>query len=398
MTATLDQVPASDVDLFSGEHLEDPYPDYTLIRDAGPVVHLSRFGVAALARYQQVREAAENWQTFSSAEGISLNDGLNQAIIGHAVVATDPPYHDALRAVLNSRLAPRQIKKTSGDIVTRAEELADQLVQRGSFDALIDCAHEFVPQFVLDRFGFPEEGSEHLLEWADQIFNCFAPPDNKKAQESVPGLEGMFGWLSTTCTRDRVKPGGFADALYEAGERGDIKPESVVTMMSQYAIPGIDTTLGLIGSAFYLFATNPDQWDLVREDPEERMRPALTEALRMETPVQWFARVLTQDYQTEGVTVPAGTRVMLLYAAANRDERKYPDPDRFDVARDPMDHVAFGAGVHGCPGQHMALMQAGSLMTAFARRVRRFELAGQPRRSLNNATRLFVNLPVSVVT
>ncbi len=206
----------------------------------------------------------------------------------------------------------------------------------------------------------------------------------------------MFEWLATACTQERVKPGGFAAAIHEAAARGDIKPESVVPLMAGYSIPGTDTTIGLVGSAIYLFAKNPDQWDLVRENPDELMRPALTEALRMETPVQWFARVLKRDYDADGLTVPAGTRAMLLFGAANRDERHYPDPDRFDVRRDPMDHVAFGGGIHGCPGQHLAQLQAGSLLKAFARRVERFEITDKPRRNLNNTTRAFFNLPVAV--
>ncbi len=389
-------LPTSDVDLFSDEHLGDPYPDYKLLRDAGPVVYMSRLGVAALAGYDQVRKAADTWETFSSAQGISLNTGLNAAIIGHAVVATDPPYHDALRAVLNARLAPRQVRKLGVGVDARAEKLVDELVERGSFDVMTDCAHAFIADFTVDQFGFPKEGSEHLLEWAEQVFQCFAPDDNERARESVPGLENMFRWLATECTKDRVTPGGFAAALHEAGERGDILPESVVAMMSQYSIPGIDTTLGLVGSAVSLFAAHPDQWDLVRENPEELMRPALIEALRIETPVRWFARVLTRDHEIEGFAVPEGTRVMLLYAAANRDERHFPDPDRFDVRRDPMDHLAFGSGVHGCPGQHLAMLQVSSLLTAFARRVERFEITGEPVRTRNNATRLFVNLPVTV--
>jgi len=391
-------VSTNDVDLFSDEHLENPYPDYQSLRDAGPVVHLSRLDVTALARYKPVREAVDNWETFRSGQGVSLNDLLNKAWTG-TVIATDPPYHSALRGVLNERLSPRQVRKMTADIDAGVGKIVDELVERGSFDAMKDCAYRVVPSFVVDVVGFPPEGSgsEHLLGWAEEIFNVNGPADNKRMQDSVSGLEKMFEWLATVATKGNVKPGGFAHAIHEAAERGDIKPESVVPLMAGYSIPGTDTTLGIIGNAIALFAQHPDQWDLVRQNPDELLRPSLVEVLRMDAPVQWFARVLYRDWETDGVTIPEGSRVMLLFGSANRDERHYPDPDRFDVTRDPMDHVSFGGGVHGCPGQHLAQLQANRLLRAFIDRgVTRFEITGETRRSLNNTTRAFFNLPVSV--
>ncbi|MDT0353794.1 cytochrome P450 [Pseudonocardia charpentierae] len=391
-------IPTSDIDLFSDEHLENPYPDYKALRDAGPAVHLSRLDVTALARYKAVREAVDNWETFRSGQGVSLNDLLNKAWTG-TVIATDPPYHSALRGVLNERLSPRQVRKMTANIDTRVGAIVSELVERGSFDAMKDCAYRVVPNFVVDVVGFPPEGSgsEHLLGWAEEIFNVNGPADNKRMQESVSGLEKMFEWLATVATKDNVSPGGFAHAIHSAAERGDIKPESVVPLMAGYSIPGTDTTLGIIGNAIALFAQNPDQWNLVRENPDELMRPALVEVLRMDAPVQWFARVLSRDWEADGVTIEEGSRVMLLFGSGNRDERHYPDPDRFDITRDPMDHVSFGGGVHGCPGQHLAQLQANRLLRAFIDQgVTRFEITGDARRSLNNTTRSFFNLPVTV--
>jgi cytochrome P450 len=398
MTTSVDANPTSDMDLFSDEHLEDPYADYKALRDAGPAVHLSRYEVTALARYKPVRAAVDDWETFRSGQGVSLNDLLNKAWTG-TVIAMDPPYHSALRGVLNERLSPRQVRKMTDDIDARVAPIVDELVERGSFDAMKDCAYKIVPGFVVDVVGFPPEGSgsEHLLGWAEQIFNVNGPDDNPRMQQSVPGLEKMFEWLATVATKDNVRPGGFAHTIYEAAERGDIKPESVVPLMAGYSIPGTDTTLGILGNAIALFARNPDQWDLVRKNPDELMRPALVEVLRMDAPVQWFARVLSRDWETDGVTIAADSRVMLLFGSGNRDERHYPDPDRFDVTRDPMDHVAFGGGIHGCPGQHLAQLQANRLLRAFINcGVERFDLAGDTQRNLNNTTRAFLKLPVTV--
>jgi cytochrome P450 len=400
VTLSLEQIPISDVDLFSDEHLEDPYPDYKAIRDAGPLVYMSKFDVHALARYKPVRQAVDNWQTFRSGQGVSLNDLLNKAWTG-TVIGTDPPYHGKLRGVLNERLSPRQVRKMTDDIDSRVAPIVEKVVQAKTFDAMGDVAYQVVPNFVVDVVGFPPKGSgsEHLVDWAEQIFNVNGPDDNKRMQESVPGLEKMFEWLATVATKENVDPKGFAHAIHQAAANGDILPESVVPLMAGYSIPGTDTTLGIIGNAIALFAQHPDQWDLVRQNPDELMRPALVEVLRMDAPVQWFARVLSEDWVTEGMKIPAGSRVMLLFGSANRDERHYPDPDRFDVTRDPMDHVSFGGGVHGCPGQHLAQLQTNRLLRAFIDRgVKRFEITGQSERSLNNTTRNFKKLPITVIT
>jgi len=387
--------PKSDFDLFTDDHLESPYAGFQHLRDMGPLVHLTNYDVTAFSRYDEIKHVLENWQTFSSGAGVSLNDLLNKAWTG-TLIATDPPYHSSLRAVLNSRVAPRQIRKLSDDIKVRADALVEQLLEKGSFDAMKDLAFEYVPNIVIDLIGFPEKGSENLLEWAEQIFNVNGPEDNKKMQDSVPGLVKMFEWLKTECSKDKVKPGGFASTIHEAVDNGDIRPESAVLLMAGYSIPGIDTTIGLIGNAIKLFADHPEQWDLVRANPEEMMRPAITEILRMEAPVQWFTRVTKQDYVTDGVLVKEGSRIMLLFGAGNRDERHYEDPNKFDVTRDPMCHLSFGGGIHGCPGQHLAQLQANLILTSLAKHVKRFELNGTPERTLNNTTRAFAKLPITI--
>lgn len=387
--------PSSDFDLFSDEHLEDPYVGYSLLREKGPVVDMSNYNVTVLARYKHIRFAIDNWRTFSSADGVSLNDLLNKAWTG-TVIATDPPYHSALRAVLNERVSPRQIRKLSDQIQIRADKIVEQLLEHKTFDFMHDCAYKYVPPIILDLVGFPKNGSEQLLGWAEQIFNVNGPEDNKKMQDSVPGLVNMFQWLEKECTKENVKPGSFAATIHEAAERGDIKPESVVPLMAGYSIPGTDTTIGLIGNAIKLFADNPKQWDLLRENPEEMIRPALAEILRMEAPVQWFSRVLKEDYDADGVIIPAGRRVLLIFGSGNRDERHFQNPDEFDITRDSTDHLSFGGGIHGCPGQHLAQLQAGILLKTLARHVKRFEIIGTPIRTLNNTTRAFFKLPVTI--
>jgi cytochrome P450 len=392
-TSTASKLPSSDIDLFSDEVLDRPYPHYRRLRDVGPLVELQRYGVVAMARFGQVREALEDWETFSSAHGVGLNDVLNEAWQG-TIIASDPPYHDQLRSVLSERLAPRSLRAMNADITQRAAEHVDSLVARGSFDAVADLARAVPIAIVLDLLGFPAEGRDRLLEWAEGSFNVCGPA-NQRMLDALPAMQELFAWLNTTCTRGRMVTGGFATTIYEAAERGDIPAEAVVPLMAGYAIPAMDTTISALGSAVQLFADNPEQWDAVRSDPS-LIPGAFNEVLRIESPVQAFARVTHRPYTADAATIASGTRVVVLYGAANRDERHYPDPDRFDVRRSSSDHVAFGAGTHACPGQGLARLEAHAVLEALATRVERWEITGEPQRKLANTTRSLNSLPVTV--
>jgi cytochrome P450 len=190
-------------------------------------------------------------------------------------------------------------------------------------------------------------------------------------------------------------PGGFATTIHEAADRGEIPEEAVVPLMAGYSVPALDTTISALGSAIELFARNPDQWDAVRADAR-LVTSAFNEVVRLESPVQFIARVLTRDVEVDGGVILAGTRIGVLYGAANRDERRYPNPEVFDVRRANADHLAFGQGVHSCPGQGLVRLEAHAVITALANQVERFEIVGEPTRKLSNITRSLEKLPIRV--
>ncbi|AWK70302.1 hypothetical protein CBI38_00625 [Rhodococcus oxybenzonivorans] len=393
MTITDLALPSTDIDPFSDEALADPYPVYKQLRDLGPLVELTQHGVVALSRHAQVVDALTDSQTFSSADGVGLND-LSNSAFQNTLIGSDPPEHTRWRAVLAERLAPRSLRELKTDVVTRVDEYVADLVSRGSFDAIADLARAVPVAVVLDLLGFPQEGRDQLLGWAER-FGDINGPANERMRAALPAVDELFGWLATTCTRDRMIPGGFATTIHEAAERGDIPEDAVVPLMSSYALPAMDTTISAIGSAVQLFVENPDQWEALRENPA-LIPGAFNEVIRLESPIQAFSRVTRRTYATEGFSIPENVRVVVLYGAANRDERKYPDPDRFDVRRENVDHVAFGLGTHACPGQGLARMEAHAVLESLTRRVRTWESAGEPRRRFTNITRSLDRLPVVV--
>ena len=172
---------------------------------------------------------------------------------------------------------------------------------------------------------------------------------------------------------EHLEPGRWGTGIYDAVDRGEMEPEAIHGVVFAYLQAGMDTTVNAIGTALYLFAQHPDQWDQVRSDPE-LIPSAINEVLRYHSPIQRYTRVATDDIELGGVTIPSDSRVVALIGAGNRDERRFDDPDRFDVTRNPIDHLSFGRGIHHCAGAGLARLELGALLTRFAERVKRFEI------------------------
>lgn len=382
---------ANEIDLFTDEALTNPYELYREIRAAGPAVRFDAYGVWALGRYADVRAALGDWQTFSSAQGVALNPSSNATTKG-IIVATDPPEHDVLRGVLADRLSPRALRKMQADLEQRAHALVEPLVERGTFDAVEDLAKAFPVQVVLDLVGLDVSMAPRALAWAEAAFNA-GGPDLDRTREAYPLLEDQFAYLAEM-HKDDLREDSFGWAIFDAADRGAIGRESVVPLMSAYVTAGLDTTINAISTGVQYFAAHPDQWDLVRDDPS-LIPSAFNEIVRLESPLQWFSRVTTRDVDYGEIVIPRGDRVLMLYGSANRDERKWEDPERFDVTRNPMDHLAFGNGVHGCAGQGLARLEGHSVFLALTKLVKRFE-TGEPVRRLNNRIRGLAQLPTAV--
>ena len=201
-------------------------------------------------------------------------------------------------------------------------------------------------------------------------------------------------YARTQAVRGKLRPGSWADAILDAADRGEIDQAVCPVMMIDYVGPSLDTTIYAIGNGVWLFANNPGEWQKVRDKPSG-MPAAINEILRMEAPVQGFSRLLTRDYELDEVTLPAGSRAIVFYGAANRDERRFPDPHTFDVSRGSAEHIAFGWGHHMCIGQHLAKLEMNAIFCALAKRVTRFRIE-QETRNLNNVLRGFSRLVVSV--
>ncbi len=385
-------IPTSDLDLYSDEVLTEPYEHYQRLREAGPAVWLERHNAWVVVRYDSVRTVLRNWATFSSASGVAVNDVLNTAMRGNTL-NSDPPLHDLLRNVVGSSMTSQALRPTKEMIDQRAEALVERLVKQQSFDAVEDLAQVLPQSIVPDFIGLPQEGREHLLDWAEATFNAMGPM-NERCAHAITKLPELFGYARQIAATGNLQPGSFGAGVLDAQRDGRITEAQCPQLFTAYLVPSLDTTISAVGSAIWLFGRYPDQWDRVRENPS-LIPNAFEEVLRLESPIQCFSRLAMSDYDVEGISIPAGSRVVVLFASANRDERKWEHPDTFDVTRNTSGHLGFGYGIHLCAGASLARLEGQAVLGALARRVERFEL-GKSTRKLNNVIRSLRTLAVTV--
>ncbi|MGY1714989.1 cytochrome P450 [Geodermatophilus sp. SYSU D01106] len=396
MTATVPAtIPTSDVDPFAHEVLEDPLPMHAALREAGPVVHLSRHDVYAMARYAEVHAALTDWQGFQSAAGVGLSNFRYEEPWRppSLLLEADPPRHDAPRRVLQKVLGPRALRRLHEHWRADAEALVDEVLAAGTeFDAVPVLTEVFPLRVFPDAVGIPDDGRENLLPYGDHAFNAFGPANDLVAK-GAPRVAELSGWVAAQCRREVLAPGGFGAEIWAASDRGEITPEQAPLVVRSLLTAGVDTTVHALSAILHAFATHPAQWDRLRAEPS-LARVAFDEAVRWESPVQTFFRTATTDVRVGDVVVPEGRKILMFLAAANRDPRRWADPDAFDLSRDPSGHVGFGMGIHQCVGQHVARLEAEALLAALARRVRAIAPAGTPVRHHNNTLRAWESLPV----
>ena len=382
----------SDLDLFDAATLRDPFPAWRELRDLGPAAYLVRHDMWLLSRYDQVKAALRDWETFSSARGIGLNEPVNE-VWRQALINLDPPAHTQQRPLFTEKLSPHALKPVADTIQARADELVSSLLRRGAIDAVTDLAHDLPVNIIMDLIGWPHDERDRILEMAAPWFDTMGPA-NERCAHAQPQVQAMMAYLHEAVVEERLKPGGFGASLVDAHKAGVLAIEAAVGLLAGYVVAAFDTTIAAIAAGTWLFATNTSQWEIVRAEPD-LVPNAVSEVLRLETPIQYLSRVTTRDVDLgEGVVIPEGARVIVGYGAANRDERHYADPDRFDVRRRAGDQLAFSYGRHACAGQGLSKLETNAVFSAMARQVQRIELVGEPVLALNNTTRAFASVPV----
>ncbi|MDB5504058.1 MAG: cytochrome [Tardiphaga sp.] len=389
-------IPILDVDPFAMEFFADPHPTHEVLREAGPVVYLDKWNVFAVARYAEVHAVLNDPQTFCSSRGVGLSDFANEKPWRppSLILEADPPAHTRTRAVLSKVLSPAVMKQLRDGFAAAAEAKVDELLARGSFDAISDLAEAFPLSVFPDAMGLQQEGRENLLPYAGLVFNAFGPP-NELREAAIARSAPHQAYVLEQCQRENLAPGGFGACIHARVDSGDITAAEAPLLVRSLLSAGLDTTVNGIGAALYCLARYPQEFARLRADLS-LARNAFEEAVRYESPVQTFFRTTTRDVEISGHRVGEGEKVLMFLAAANRDPRRWAEPDRYDITRKTSGHVGFGSGVHLCVGQLVARLEGEVMLSALARKVASIEITGKPTRRFNNTLRGLESLPVKL--
>jgi cytochrome P450 len=392
----LSGIPGLDIDPFAIEFFENPFPTHEALREAGPVVHLDKWNVYAVARYAEVHAVLNDPLTFCSSRGVGLSDFAKEKPWRppSLILEADPPAHTRTRAVLSRVLSPAVMKQIRNRFVAAAEVKIDELLAKGSVDAVADLAEAYPLSVFPDAVGLKQEGREHLLPYAGVVFNAFGPP-NELRQTAIERSQPHQAYVQEQCQRDNLASGGFGACIHARVDAGDITAAEAPMLVRSLLSAGIDTTVNGLGAAIYCLARFPEEWARLRNDPS-LARNAFEEAVRFESPVQTFFRTTTKDVDIGGHGVGEGQKILMFLGAANRDPRRWADPDRYDITRKTSGHVGFGSGIHMCVGQLVARLEGEAMLAALARKVATIEITGPVKRRYNNTLRGLESLPVTL--
>ncbi len=380
----------SDVDL---AFAQNPYPDYTVLRDHAPYC-AQPDGSLVLTRYDDVKHVMSDPALFSSDKRIDFKPKFGDTpLYEHhttSLVFNDPPYHTRVRRLLGPFFAARTLRQMEGSIGTMVDKLLDRAAEKGTLDIVKEFALVIPLNLIGDLLGVPYDEREPLQGWANLILGGLEPiRTQQQLDDGNRAVEEFKEYLRSLIAHKRANP-PTADsmdvlwALLEASRESDGLSELEILHNSIFMLnAGHDTTGSLIANGVDLLFRYPEQMRRLIQNPQ-LAKSAIEEMLRFESPLQIGNRRALRATELGERSIPAGTFLHLIIAAANRDDRQFPDPESFDIGRDPNRHLAFAHGIHTCAGNSVARIEA---QIAFTRLLARFPRMTQaaptvrPRRS-----------------
>jgi cytochrome P450 len=350
---------------------------YGVLRDHYPLYHDAERGFWALSRFDDVWAAVHDTATFSSV--VSEADALMPQMI-----YMDAPRHTDLRAIVSRAFTPKRIVDLEGRVREITRALIDGFAAKGECELVHDFAAPLPSTVIAELIGVPDEHVESFRSWTEQFVGITSTADFADAATKIYGL---FGEL--LAERRREPTDDLMSALIAAEIDGKhLTDEELLGFSFLLLIAGNDTTTSLIGNGAELLARHPDQRAELVRDPSA-IPGAVEEMVRIEAPTQALPRTTTREVSVHDTTVPAGSRVMLVWGAANLDEREFPDAERFDVRRRISRHLGFGHGAHYCLGASLARLEGRVAFEELLRRIPEWELAEEPLRFTSNWARAF---------
>ena len=335
------------------------------MRDEAPVYYNDKYDFWALTRYDDVAAAIKDHETYSSAKGVTLDivkapDAVSP--IGKIIISLDPPEHERMRKLVNRVFTPRAVASLEQMVKDTIDRYVKQL-DPSSFDAVADFAALFPVEIITSMLGVPSEDRQQLRHWLDKGLER-EPGSISPSRESMDAMIKSGAYYYELIQERRDKPQDdmisrlIETEVIEDGEARRLEDVEIAGFATMLGGAGAETVTKLVGNAVVVFADNPDQWQKLRDD-RDKIPAAFEELLRYEGPSQYQIRTTTRDVTLHGTTIPAGDPVLLINGSATRDERFFPDADRFDIDRERKVgyNLNFGYGIHSCLGAALARME-----------------------------------------
>lgn len=361
---------------------DDPHPTWRRLRDEAPVYRNDRFDFWALSRYVDVEAASRDTATFSSSHGTVL-ELMGPHMVGSGqMIFMDPPEHTMYRQLVSRAFTPRRMAMLDEHITAVSAELLDGLVGSGSFDYVQDFAAQLPSRIISTLVGVPEDEREEQRVNIDEMFHI-DPERGMINDVAFLARVRVHEYLLDLVKRHQDSPETFGDDMINVligseitdddGSTRRLTDEELVVFTLLLYVAGTETVMRLLGNAAVLLAQHPDQRAELVDDPG-LVGNAVEEMLRYEAPSPVQGRWVLRDTMVHDVAIPAGSKVLLLTGSAGRDEREYPDADRFDIHRDIRKHVTFGYGVHYCLGASLARTEGRLALVETLRRFPAWEI------------------------
>jgi cytochrome P450 len=385
----------TDEDLFSRESVRNARAVDDRVRELAPVVRLARENITMIARYEHVSKGLADWRSFSSTSRPWHDPN---SVRPEILLTDDPPRHTAVRSVIANALSPKALNKMADAFRADAQALVRRLKEKSgeTIDAVGEITQPFVYKVLPDLLGVPEKGREHMYAFGNMVWATMGPM-NELFHDAMKDTGGeVIAWAEMACKRENLAADSLGMEMYLAADRGQLTQAEANLMVGILLSAAADTTVMTMANAIRAFCEFPDQYQLLRSDPS-LLRAAFDESLRWDSPSRMAGRIAVKDVEIDGVVIPKGERCGLMFAAANRDPRKWADPDRYDIKRDHRGHVGWGYGVHACVGRVLALLEAEALLGAIVEHVERFEAAGEPEPWMTTIGHGPAKLPVKLV-
>jgi len=377
---------------------EDPYPCYRALRDEAPCYHNEALDFWALSRYDDVLDGFREWQRLSNLQGVALErEQISGAADVMSFLGMDPPRHDHIRNLVSAGFTPRRVRELEGPVRALAARYLDGIALQGGGDFIGDFAGKLPMDVISEMLGVPPEDRDTLRAWADLVVhreegNPSVPPAGMAAAANI------LKYFAEHVAACRSRPGdGLTDALIATEVEGSrLEDRDIIAFLFLMIIAGNETTTKLLGNAVYWASANPEQ--RANLDANHSLAAAwVEETLRYDPSSQLIARTATCDIELHGSTIPEGARVALLIGSANRDERYWQDPDRFDLERNTTGSLAFGQGTHFCLGASLARLEGRVSLEEVLARIPNYRIleAGIERIHSSNV-RGFAALPIEL--